>query len=249
MTSFVGCDFMSNTFQYKDKTKQFIDALLDENYEYCMEIFAMDHEMATNTNPDSMKAGLVNFRNLIIENFGSELSYTLMKSQKTWSTDEEKNTPPNTTIIQVQFFNQTHFGVFQAWFDDESKKILNIKALDIKEPIPQMATFWLFGLVVICVPIFNIYVIRLIKKSELRTKWLKYLAIFIFNVPAITYSAIGGYSFNLLSFQILLGMSFNYMGYLNAAWTFGIPLGGLYWLRKVKNIEANIKFESQQKAI
>lgn len=230
----MGCDFISNTFEYKDRTEEFVEALLSENYDRCMELFAMDHEMATNTNPDSMKTGLVNFRNRVIDNFGSVLDYSLMKSEKTWSTVEENNTPPNTTVVLVQFSNETNFGVFKVLFDDQTKKILNINTLDVKEPIPSMTIFWLFGLLVICVPIFNIYVIRLIKKSDLRKKWLKYIAVVVFNVPAITYSAVGGFSFSLLSFQILLGMSFNYMGYLNSAWTLGIPLGGLYWLWKIK---------------
>lgn len=79
----MGCDFISNTFEYKDRTEEFVEALLSENYDRCMELFAMDHEMATNTNPDSMKTGLVNFRNRVIDNFGSVLDYSLMKSEKT----------------------------------------------------------------------------------------------------------------------------------------------------------------------
>lgn len=246
LTLLSGCEFISNTFEYKDKTEEFVEALLTENYDRCVELFAMEHEMARNTNPDSLKAGLGNFRNLVIDNFGSELDYSLMKSEKTWSTVEENNTPPNTTVVLVQFSNDTYFGVFKVLFDDQTKKILNINTLDVKEQIPNMTLFWLFGLIVICVPIFNIYVIRLIKKSDLKKKWLKYIAVVVLNVPAITYSAVGRFSFSLLSFQILLGMSFNYMGYLNSAWTLGIPLGGLYWLWKIKTREPNQDIEQTE---
>lgn len=246
LTLLSGCEFISNTFEYKDKTEEFVEALLQENYDRCVELFAMEHEMARNTNPDSLKAALGNFRNLVVDNFGSELDYSLMKSEKTWSTVEENNTPPNTTVVLVQFSNDTNFGVFKVLFDDQTKKILNINTLDVKEPIPNMTLFWLFGLIVICVPIFNIYVIRLIKKSTLKKKWLKYIAVVVFNVPAITYSAVGGFSFSLLSFQILLGMSFNYMGYLNSAWALGIPLGGLYWLWKIKTRKPNEDVEQTE---
>lgn len=246
LTILSGCEFISNTFEYKDKTEEFVEALLQENYDRCVELFAMEHEMARNTNPDSLKAGLGNFRNLVVDNFGSELDYSLMKSEKSWSTVEENNTPPNTTVVLVQFSNETNFGVFKVLFDDQTKKILNINTLDVNEPIPNMTLFWLFGLIVICVPIFNIYVIRLIKKSTLKKKWLKYIAVVVFNVPAITYSAVGGFSFSLLSFQILLGMSFNYMGYLNSAWTLGIPLGGLYWLWKIKTRKPNEDLEQTE---
>jgi hypothetical protein len=117
--------------------------------------------------------------------------------------------------------------------------------LDIKAPIPAMMYFWLFGLFAVCVPMFNIYVIRQIKQSDLKKKWLKYISVIFLNVPAITYAAVSGLSFNLLSFQLLFGISFNYSGYLNSAWTFGLPLGGLYWfwkLRQLKNeaIEVDI---------
>jgi hypothetical protein len=54
------------------------------------------------------------------------------------------------------------------------------------------------------------------------------------NVPAITYAAVNGLSFNPLSFQILLGVSFGYMGFLHSYWTFGLPLGGLYWFWKLR---------------
>lgn len=98
-----------------------------------------------------------------------------------------------------------------------------------------MTGFWLFGLLALCVPIFNIYMMVRVKRSQYKKKWLKYLAIIILNVPAVTYNAVNGLSLQLLSFQILFGISFQYIGYLNSAWTLGIPLGGLYLLWQLKN--------------
>lgn len=233
-----GCDFIKNTFTYKDKTKEFVEYLLKEDYNKCVDLFAMEHEMAKNTDIEAMKKGLADFRAFVVKNFGTELNYSFMKSEKKFSTNAEENTPPNTTVALIEFSNDNEFGVFKVLFDDNSGKILNINTLDIKQPIPSMAIFWLFGLLAICIPIFNIYVIRQIKRSDLKKKWLKYIAVIFLNVPAITYAVVNGLSFNLLSFQILLGVSFGYMGYLNSYWTFGIPLGGLYWfwkLRKQKN--------------
>src|SRR5690606_36710667 len=111
---------------------------------------------------------------------------------------------------------------------------------------PNMTLFWIIGLIVRCVPNFNIKGIRLIQKSDLRRKWLKYIPVVFFNVRATTYSAVGGFSFSLLSFQILLGMSFNYMGYLNSAWTLGLPLGGLYWLWKTKTKKPDEDLENTE---
>lgn len=243
------CDFVKNTFTYNDKTKEFVEYLLKEDYNNCVNLLAMEHEMAKNTNIDTMKMGLVNFRQIIVNNWGTKLEYSFMKSEKKFSSDEANNTPPNTTLVFVEFNNQKDFGVLQVLFDDNSKKILNIKPLDVKAPIPSMTLFWLFGLLAVCVPIFNIYIIRKIKRSNLKKKWLKYIAVIFLNVPAITYAAVNGFSFNLLSFQILFGVSFGYMGFLNSYWTFGLPLGGLYWfwkLRQQKNIVTETEISIDQ---
>ncbi|MFA6201439.1 MAG: hypothetical protein WC679_13640 [Bacteroidales bacterium] len=228
------CEFISNSFTYNDKTKEFVDNLLKENYDKCIDLLALDHEMANNTNIDTIKMGLANFRQVIIKNWGTDLNYTFVNAEKTLSTNTEENAPPNTTQVQVQFSNKKNFGVFKVLFDDKSKKILNINTLDIDEPIPSMTLYWLFGIIAICIPIFNIYVIIQIKRSDLKKKWLKYIAVIFLNVPALTYAAVNGFSFDILNFQFLIGISFSYMGYLNSAWTFGFPLGGLYWFWKLR---------------
>ena len=73
----------------------------------------------------------------------------------------------------------------------------------------------------------------------------QYLAVLFFNVPAISYAAVGGLSFKLLNFQILFGVSFSAMGYLGSVWTFGIPLGGMYWLYKLKQRKESEVFNQQ----
>ena len=234
------CDFINNTFKYKDKTKEFTETLIREDYNKCVDLMAMDHEMAKNTNIDTMKMSLANFRQLIVKNWGTELEYSFMKSEKKFSAIEADNTPPNTTLVLVEFNNKKDYGVLQVLFDDKSQKILNIKTLDVKAPIPTMTIFWLFGLLAICIPVFNIYVIRQIKRSTLKKKWLKYIAVIFLNTPAITYAAVSGLSFKLINLQILLGISFGYMGYLNSYWTFGIPLGGLYWFWKLRQQKNDI---------
>jgi hypothetical protein len=241
VTLLTGCDFIKNTFTYKDKTKEFVDNLLKEDYDKCVDLMAMEHEMAKSTNIDTMKMGFTNLRQLIVNNWGSELEYSFMKSEKKFSTIESDNTPPNTTLVLVEFNNQKDFGVLQILFDDNSKKILNIKTLDLRAPIPTMTLFWLFGLIAICIPIFNIYVIIQIKRSDLKKKWRKYIAVILLNTPAITYAAVKGLSFKLINLQILLGISFGYMGFLNSFWTFGIPLGGIYWFWKLRQQKNEVK--------
>jgi len=234
-----GCTFISNTFKYKDTTKEFVETLLKEDYNKCVDYMALDHEMANNINIDTLKLGLASFREIIVHNFGTDLDFTFMRAEKTFSTIEGKSTPANTTLVLIEFSNGKEFGVFRVIFDDISRKILKINTLDVKLPIPSMTIFWLYGLLALCVPIFNIYVIRKIKKSPLRRKGWKYIAVIFLNVPAFTYAAVNGFSYSLLSFQFLLGVSFSYMGYLSASWTFGLPLGGLYWFWKLKKMDNN----------
>jgi len=242
------CDFIKNSFTYKDTAEGFVESLIQEDYEKTLTFMAIEHEGFKNTNLDTLKSDLANFRKVIVNNFGKELEYKLVTASKNLSTVKGESTELNTTKAQIQFENKKEFGVFEIIFDDNSNKILNIKTLDIKEKIPNMLFFWLFGILPILVLAFNIYVMRLIRKSELKKKWLKYLGVLFFNVPAISYSAISGLSFSLLSFQIMLGLSFSYMGYLSSVWTFGIPLGGAYWLWKLnkkKNKEVGVEVENK----
>lgn len=232
------CGMINNAFKYKDTTIEFVEALLSENYDESLHYMAMDHETAKNTNLDTLKIGLSNFRDIIVNNFGTELDYSFMKSEKKFSTIEGESTAPNTTIVLIEFSNQKEFGVFRVLFDDISKKILNIKTLEVKQPIPTMSLFWIYGLLALFVPVFNVYVLRQIKRSNLKKKWLKYIAVFLLNVPSFSYAAVNGFSYSLLNFQILLGISFSYMGYLGSVWTFGFPVGGLYWYWKLKRKKA-----------
>ena len=235
LTIFTSCDFIRDTFTYKDKTKDFVEALMSKDYNKSVQLMALGHETAKNTNVDSLKSGLEQFRTLIGSNFGDgHFEYSLMKSQKKRSTVAGESTPPNTTLAHIEFSNGKELGVFQVLFDDNSKKILNIHTLEIKAEKPNMLLFWLFGIFPLMVLLFNIYVIREIKRSNLNKKWLKYLAVIVLNVPAISYAAVDGLSYQLLNFQIFLGIGISLMGYLGSVWTFGIPLGGIYWLWKLK---------------
>ena len=242
---FVSCDFVKDSLTFKDKTKEFVETLMKKDYDKCVTQMALESEMGKNTNIDTLKLGLEQFRNIIERDFGDDFEYSLMKSEKKRSTIESENTPPNTTLAFIEFKNEKEFGVFQVLFDDVSKKIININTLDVKAPIPNMVIFWLFGILPLSVLLFNIYVIREIKNSTLSKKWLKYLAILFFNVPAITYSAVEGLSFKFLNFQFFFGISFSFMGFLGSVWTFGIPLGGIYWLWKLKQHKIDEEFNTE----
>ncbi len=241
ITLMTGCEFLRDANTYKTTAKEFIEALLKEDYNTCISNMALNHESAKGINIDTLKTRLGNVRAVIIENFGTDLDYTFMKAEKTFVSSNDRD-DTNTTTLLLQFSNGKEFGVLEFAFDDISKKILRINIRDIKQPVPSTAMFWLFGVVALCVTIFNVYMLIKIRKIALRKKWLKYIAVILFNVPTITFTLMSGITLNIFSLQILLGISFSFMGYLNATWSFGIPLGGLYWLWRLKR-KVNLPLE------
>jgi len=221
------CDFINNTLKYKASSKEFVYTLLKEDYNASIAFMAAGPETGS---IDSLKKGLSDIREVIVKNFGTELEYTLMGSEKKISTIKEENTPPNTTVVTLQISNKKEYGVLRFVFDDTSKKILQVNVLNYREPVPGSTFFWLFGVFAITIPAFNIYIIRRIKRSNLTKKWLKYIAVMVINVPSFTCHTNGAITFSLVSFQLMFGFSFSYMGYLNSFFSFGLPLGGLYCL-------------------
>lgn len=197
---------------------------------------------ASSADIQQLKVSLDTFSNVIVRNFGSKLEYSFMKAEKKFSTDKEDNLPPNTTLVQIEFHGDKYVGVMEVLFDDKTKKIDNIKALDVKQLIPDMTKFWLFGILAAIVVAFNIYTIVMVKRSGLKRKWLAYIGIILLNVPSIQYHAIDGLFFKLLNFQFLLGVSFQKMGYFGSAWAVAIPLGAIVaqWRISRLNKEAEL---------
>lgn len=99
------CDFINNAFTYEDTTEGFVDAVIKENYEKSLTFMATDNDAYKNTNIDSLKLGLMNFQNLIVNNFGEELDYKFMTANKTFSTVEGKVLPQ--IQLKLKFNSQT----------------------------------------------------------------------------------------------------------------------------------------------
>lgn len=225
-----GCDMITNMFTYKDITKGFVESLFKEDYDASIEYLVAEDYTDAGISKDSLKVLLSVFRQYTVDRFGTDIDYTLLASQKRRSTIESENTPPGMTEVTIEISNKKDFGIIKALFVDDTHKISKIDVLDTKVPIPSMVGFWLFGLLAICIPIFNIYVIIKIKRSSLKKKWIKYIAVIALNAPTLLYSAVNGFSFKLLNFQLSLGIGFNCWGHMNSYWAFGIPVGAIYWL-------------------
>ena len=218
---------------YMDKTREFVENLIKEDYNKCVELMSMEHELASGIDVEKLKEEFANLKENFVEHWGTQIEYTYMNAEKKFSKTISEKLPPNTTLVTIEFKNKREFGVVRVLFDDNSNKILNINFLDTKEQIPTMTYFWLFGVVVCIVPLFNIFVIRQIKRSALKRKWLKYIIVIFLNAPVISFAAVNGISIKLLSFQVF-GAGLTERGFLNTYWAIGIPLGGLYWFWKIR---------------
>jgi hypothetical protein len=224
-----GCTFINNSFEYSRRTKEFTNALIRGDYVTCLSGLAMEAGTTAAT-LDTLQMNLAYFRQGLIDSFGTEVEYSFMKSEKTFSLSLKGDNSNTNTTVYVQLANKKDFGVLRVEFDDRTHKIQDIHLLDLRRPIPDLTYFWLFGLIAICVPVFNIYVIVKIRRSSLAGKWWKYLSVMLLNIPTISYIAISGISLKLLDIQVLFGIGFSYMGYLNSYWAAGVPLGGIFWL-------------------
>jgi len=234
------CNLISSLSSYRSTTESFTNSLINRDFDKCISLMAVGH--TNDANIRQLKVSLDTFSNVIVRNFGNKLEYSFMKAEKKYSSDKEDNLPPNTTLVQIEFHGDKYVGVMEVLFDDKTKKIDNIKALDVKQLIPDMTKFWLFGIFAAIVLAFNIYTIVMVKRSGLKRKWLAYIGIILLNVPTIQYEAINGLFFKPLYFQILLGVSFQKMGYFGSIWAVAIPLGAIIaqWRISRLNKEAEL---------
>lgn len=219
------CNLINSLTNYRSTTEDFTNSLIKRDFDKCISLMAM--ERAHDVDIPQFKAGLDTFRSVIVKNFGTKLEYSFMRAEKRFSSNKADDLPPNTTLVLIEFHGDKYVGILQVLFDDKTKKIENIKTLDVRQLIPDMTKFWIFGLFAVIVVAFNIYTIVMVKRSGLKRKWLSYIGIILLNVPSIQYQAVEGLFFKLLNFQFLLGISFQKMGYFGSIWAVGIPLGAI----------------------
>jgi hypothetical protein len=246
-----GCNLINNTSNpantaYVNKTATFTNALLDSNYSVCINMINLDKSQKS-VDMGAVRIGLDSLRAKIGRNFGRQIEYSFMNAQKQASNDMSYNLPPNTTLVSVEFHNTKDIGVLQVLFDDLSGKIDNIQSLQVRQPIPNMTKFWLFGLLALLVVAINIFAIIAAWRSKLKLKWLYCIAIILLNIPSIEYGAAHGLAFRLWRDQYIMGVDFQKIGYLGAFWTIGIPIAAIFTICRVFFFKPKVATEDQSK--
>jgi hypothetical protein len=223
--------FLSDSAAYQKTSKEFLKSLMDKNYDKC--VTYLDSTLTKKENNDTLKLKLNQIREIITQNFGTEIEFNFQKSGKKFTSIEAEKLPPYSTRVLFRVSNPREFGMVTFIFNDNSRKILSFNLAGNKwfmeEKKHKSVLFWLFGLLAIGIALFNVFAIVRIKNSNLNNKWLKYIAVILLNVPSIIYDSANGFDFKLFHFQIILGF-----GYSNAVWQIGVPLGGIYWFLKLK---------------
>ena len=232
--SLSGCDnYIRNNFTYSNTAKTFMKSLMQKDYDKCISLMERSKNAERKTYRDSMKTGLESFRTQVEKKLGDNIDYAFLYAWK--SKNFNLVEIPDKTSIRLQLSNDQDLCIIEAMFNDKTGKIESINPYGIKEssPIPDTSDFWIFGIIAICIPIFNIYILRRVHRSDMANKWQSYLIIILFNVPAVGYALSHGMFYDFFAGQYFLGFGFVKMGY-GSRWIFGVPLGSLYILWKLK---------------
>jgi hypothetical protein len=240
-----GCSFIGNTFKYKKLCNETVDNILAEDYPAVVSAFSFDQTDTVQLG--KLTDGIKNFRQLIIENFGTEIDQRFMTTEKKFSTEGNE---PNITTVYFQIENEKEYGTLKFTIDDTTGKIQWINLGDTKNVIPDTTWFWLFGIFPLGVLLFNIYTVWRISKSDFPYKWILILMCIGLNIPSMNcYIDYPQLKFQAdLSLQMMLGVSFNLTGYDNYLLEFGFPLGSiitqslLFWDKRKKESQ-KITFE------
>jgi hypothetical protein len=217
-----GCSFYGSILDYKKLCNATIDNTINERYDTILKTLNVDPA-------DTVKAGqtiaaIKNFRNSLIENFGTDYNTWFMSATKKFSTEGDE---PDITTVEIQIDNGEFYSVLTFIIDDTSGYLQSVNLAEKKWLIPDLTMFWLFGIMPLVVLIFNIFSIRRVIKSDITPKWVFILLCILLNIPSLR-CFIDYPQLRLtadLSFQMLFGISFNFMGYNNYAMSFGLPIG------------------------
>ncbi|MEG0983589.1 hypothetical protein [Algoriella sp.] len=227
------CQFYYDTIEYKKSSVEFLNNIMDGKINESVNLFALEHEGLKQMDKNTLNEGLYQFHTDMISQYGKDVKFTFLEARKHFSNNN--NSIPNSTNVNYLFENDKKFGFVKFIYDDNSKKILNVEPEFSNKPLPSMIMFYIILLVGLLIPIFNIYVFNMIRKSQLKRKWLKYIVLIILNFPTIKYFPLEGFDFQFFNFQFL-GYGFSYYSIFSNV-VIALPIGAIYWFWKLKKLQ------------
>lgn len=217
-----GCSFYGNVLDYKELCNATIENIVKEDYDAILK--ALNVDPADSTKAEQTITAIKEFRRILVEHFGTDFDTWFVSANKKYSS---KGDEPDITTVQIQVENEAYYSVITFTINDSNGSIQNVHLADEIRQIPSFTLFWLFGILPLTVLVFNIISIRKVLKSTLTRKWAFVLLCVLLNTPSIDwFFDWPQLSFTAdLSFKMLFGVSFNFMGYDNYAMGFGLPIG------------------------
>jgi hypothetical protein len=232
LISLSSCSFFENYSSKKEKSLEFIDALLAEDFAKCVDL--MPWELHPQISKDTMQSQFRSVKRKIDAMFGKNLRPTFLKSIT--DKDYTHKEPVISELGLVQLANDTCYGNFEIRFDDKTGKVDNIELVSIHS-IPDKFNLYFFAVLGLLVLFLNLYIIKQVIKSELKGKWKWILIVIFLNYPALVYSLIKG-PFISWSHFALLGFDYTFRNIDESRAIMAFPIGALIVLWKL-NIERN----------
>jgi hypothetical protein len=242
---FSGCTFIENYFTKKEKTIEFMDALMSNHFKKCVSMMPL--EMHPAINKDTMEIETSRFKAKLDSIFGSEWKINFL-SVGTYK-DNTIEPPESYQFCLVQLSSDTCFGQIKLSFANNTNMIDNIEFL-FKKPIPDKSNFYVFSTLALLVFTFNLFTIRKVVKSQLSGKWKWILAIIFLNYPALVFSVMKGPYISWTSFITMFG-KITITDIENMQIMMALPIGAILVLYKLelikrKDIENEIIDENQE---
>ena len=242
---FSGCTFIDNYFTKKEKTIEFMDALMSNHFNKCVSMMSL--EMHPEINKDTMEIETSMFKAKLDSIFGREwkIDFLSVGNYK----DNTLEPPESYQFCLVQLSSDTCFGHLKISFANNTNLIDNIEFL-FKKPLPDKSNFYVFSTLALLVLAFNLFTIRKVVKSQLSGKWKWILAIIFLNYPALVFSVMKGPYISWTSFLTMFG-KITLTDIENMQIMMALPIGAILVLYKLelikrKDVEDEIIDEEQK---
>ena len=240
VTTLSSCNFFDEYFTARNKTLEFVNALLAEDFKKCAEL--MPWALYPESPKDTLEMRMRVFKKKLDERMGLNLKATFLSSLTDKNSAVE---PPEIHKLGVvQLANDTCYAKFEVRFDNKTGQVDNIELVSI-DTVPQKANLYVFGFFSLVALSINVFAIWKVMKSSFKRKWLWIIGIMLLNYPALVFTITKGpmLSWNNVPF---LGLDFTYRDIDELGTVVGLPIGALLVFYKIyfKKTEVEQAIES-----
>jgi sugar/nucleoside kinase (ribokinase family) len=135
-----GCSVLTRFANYGGDSKQFVEALMKEDYPACIQRIDLEVINRSGVPTDSLKHILQQMRESLTTRLGNELDIDITRINKTLSTASSEHV----TQVLVQLSNKKEFTYAECKFNDANGRIVSFTLSDQKNLFLRLPYFgWL----------------------------------------------------------------------------------------------------------